>query len=336
MTNKEQKNRIKQLLENAFIKSDNIKFYFLKKSKVKSEFEHKILFKTKKKLNIEKLKPLQKKIQNQMGEKWEFGQWSQFVGELFPESKVYKVPFFDTSEIEIKNPWRVCPVGEHWVQRHPKHLKTGKITDHDGHCRKNPSKKDLLKGDEMDLIANSKRFLNPKVKVSKADLKIRMVNLEKQNKYDDLISGWTAYWNDIFQLKDPLHPNHVKALIATESKFKPNARAKNPPKIRPARGLMQITERTTRWAKDHKLGEYRDHFIDLEYEDLWAPNRNIAFGIRQIFRKKETTKWVLKREPSWFEVLMDYKGLLKSNSKYAKTAQEELQTYFKQMGLEYK
>lgn len=290
------------------VKDDNVQFYFLKKSKVNSEFEYKVPFKTKKQVSVEKLKSLQGQIQNETGVEWDFVRWSEIIGSILPESKVYKIPFLDTGDIETKNPWRVCPVGKHWVRRHPKHLKTGNITDHDGHCRKNPSKKDLLKGDEMELIATMDLFLNPKIKVSKNDLKIHLVSLTTQNQYDDLISGWTAYWNDVFQLKNPLHPNHVKALMAAESKFKPKARAKNPPEIGPARGLMQITERTTRWAKDYKLGEYRDHFVDLEYEDLWEPNKNVAFGVRHLFRKRETAKGVLKREPTWFEVLMDYKG----------------------------
>jgi len=200
-------------------------------------------------------------------------------------------PASETSlETTKANPWRLCPAGEHWVRRHPKHLQLGIITDHDGHCRKNPSKKDLLKGDEMDVIATSALFLNPKIKVSKNNLKLLLVSLEKQNQYDDLISGWTVYWNDVFQLKNPLHPNYVKALIATESTFNSEAKAQNPKPTGLARGLMQITEETTRHAKDYKLLEYRDHYIDLEYEDLWNPNKNIAFGIRHLFRKRETAK----------------------------------------------
>lgn len=97
---------------------------------------------------------------------------------------------------------------------------------------------------------------------------------------------------------------------------------------------MQLTEKTTREARNHKLREYRDHYIDLEYEDLWEPNKNIAFGIRHIFRKRETAKWRLKREPSWFEVLMDYKGLLTSKSQDAKTSKERLTRFLKAMKME--
>ncbi len=334
MTNTKDKKKIQELLQSLFFKDDNISFYFLKKSKVDPESIYQIPFKTKKKLSAEKIKSNQLQIQKEAGISWKFVQWSKFIGKIVPESKVYKVPFFDTQDIEIKNPWRVCPLGEHWVKRHPKHLKSGKLTDHDGHCRKNPSKKDLLKGDEMDLIANSELFLNPEIKVSKNSLGERLLSLEKQNQYDGLISGWTSYWNNIFQLKNPLHPNHVKALMATESMFNSKARAINPNPTGLARGLMQLTEKTTREARNYKLREYRDYYLDLEYEDLWDPNKNIAFGVRHIFRKRETAKWRLKREPSWFEVLMDYKGLLTSKSQDAKISRERLGKFLKAMNME--
>lgn len=335
MPSKDEKNQITKLLESIFSKDDNISFYFLKKSKVTPEFQNKIPFKTKKKTSAEKVKTIEKKFQKESGVNWEFIQWSQFIGKIIPESKVYKIPFLDSQNIEVKNPWRVCPVGEHWVRRHPKHLNSGKATDHDGHCRKNPSKKDLLKGDEMELIASSDLFLNTKVKVSKNNLKMPLVSLEKQNQYDDFISGWTAYWNEVFQLEPSLHPNYVKALMATESTFNTKAWAPNSkPTTGLARGLMQLTEKTTRQAKDHKLREYIDHFIDLEYEDLWDPNKNIALGVRHLFRKRETAKWVLKREPTWFEVLMDYKGQIKSKSEEAKNTRERLKKHLQKMGMD--
>jgi soluble lytic murein transglycosylase-like protein len=41
------------------------------------------------------------------------------------------------------------------------------------------------------------------------------------DKFDQQIRGWVRYWNDIFQPSDPLDPNLIKALIATESGFNP-------------------------------------------------------------------------------------------------------------------
>lgn len=331
MASKEDKSQIKIILKSVFTNEDNVCFFFLKKSKITSEFEFLIPFKTKKKSSIEKVKSLENKYYNDLGVPWKFIQWSKFVGIVVSESKVYKVPFLDTQDINIKNPWRVCPIGEHWVRRHPKELSSGKVTDHDGHCRRNPSKKNLLKGDEMELISKSKLFMNPKIQVSKKNLNLPLVAIEKQNKYDELISGWTAFWNDVFQLKNPLHPNHVKALIATESTFNPKAKAPNPKPTGLARGLMQITEQTARNAKDHKSREYQDHYIDLKYEELWDANKNIAFGVRHLFRKRETAKAKLKREPTWLEVLMDYKGRLKSKTQTTKEVKDKLKNLIKKL-----
>ena len=97
---------------------------------------------------------------------------------------------------------------------------------------------------------------------------------------------------------------------------------------------MQLTERATRWAKDHKVREYRNQYIDLEYQDLWEPNRNIAFGVRHLFRKRETAKWILKREPTWFEVLMDYKGRLKSKTASTKQVKDKLKKIFTKLGMQ--
>lgn len=331
MASKEEKSQIKMILESVFTSEDNVSFFFLKKSKIASEFEFLIPYKAKKKSSIEKVNSFGKKYHNELAVPWKFIQWSKFVGSVVPESKVYKVPFLDTQDIAIKNPWRVCPVGEHWVRRHSKNLSSGNVTDHDGHCRRNPSKKDLLNGDEMELISKSKLFLNPKIKVSKNNLDLPFVTIGKQNKYDELISGWTAFWNDVFKLKTPLNPTYVKALIATESTFNPKAKAPNPKHIGIARGLMQITEQTSRNAKDHKRREYRDHYIYLEYEELWDVNKNIAFGIRHLFRKRETAKAKLKREPTWLEVLMDYKGRLKSKTQKTKEIEEKLKKLIKKL-----
>jgi hypothetical protein len=330
---KEQKLRTKKVLEKSFSKEDCVQCYFLKFSKGLEGHQHKIVFKTRKKIEPAQVKEAEKNLRIEFGEDFELFRWSEIIGKFIPKSKVYKIPFFDSREVKLYSPWRQCPLGYHWVREHDRQKKT--LEDVDPHCRRNPSNKDLLKGEEMDFISNTDLFLNPSLKVSNISLEIKGVNLKNQNQYDELISGWTAYWNDVFKLKDPLHPNHVKALLATESKFIKTAIGYgNNPKTGPARGLMQITEITTRRMKNGKEKDYLDHFIELNYEDLWEPNRNICAGVRQIFRKREAAKYVLKRDPTWFEVMMDYKGWVKGKSKHANTAREELTKYFLIMGME--
>ncbi len=124
------------------------------------------------------------------------------------------------------HPWRLCPSGAHWVRSHPmqvppsKTFPEGHETTRRGHCAHNPSGKDQLYPDEIHEIAN-RHF---------AEVKNRPCNIDAEfgqiaNKYDDLISGWVSYWNDILKPSTPLTPNMVKALIATESRFIPDALA---------------------------------------------------------------------------------------------------------------
>lgn len=62
------------------------------------------------------------------------------------------------------------------------------------------------------------------------------------NEFDWLIRGWTRYWNEIFQLTDPLNPIAAKALIGSESSFDPDP----PPVTSGAAGLMQLLDKTRR------------------------------------------------------------------------------------------
>ena len=206
---------------------------------------------------------------------------------------------------ERTHSWRICPLGEHWVKRHNTTNDSGTTGDWDGHCRRNPSKKDILKPDELDMISQSSIFLNAKPKVSRNSL-----GFPNGNKFNHLITGWVAYWNTIFKTASPLHPKYVKALIATESGFKTGESAKNRLNVGNAEGLIQLTEQTQKILKDTK-GELRDHFVVLKKKDIWDANKNIAAAVRWLFRKRETAKAKLKREPSWEEVLIEYKGLTK-------------------------
>jgi len=124
--------------------------------------------------------------------------------------------------------------------------------------------------------------------------------------YDDLIAGWTKYWNDVLKPEEKLHPNVVKALIASESSFRPKQLA-NPKNSNSARGLMQITNNTRKILADEK-GELKDHYLTLTKKDLNDPSNNICAGIRWLFRKKEVASALLKRQASWAEAIAEFKG----------------------------
>ncbi len=322
--NKEIKEKIKETLSKLLSKKDNAQFFLTKGLK---NFSNTVVVKNKKNDSLFPLQNISKLVKEVTQNQYiEFLDWADTVGNLIPKKNIYKIPFFKTDNIKEHNQWRVCPTGEHWVRRHDRHRNT--IEDVDGHCRKNPSKKDLLKNDEIQLIAEHTLFKNPLMKVSSNNL-----DEDDGNKYDDLISGWTAYWNDIFKTDPPLHPNYVKVLMKTESSFNEKSiNPKNSKKNGPARGLMQITERTQRQLSGLEK-ELNNHFVIIEGDEIWNPNINIAAGVRWLFRKREILKAKLKRDPSWREVLMEYKGKTGSKTEETKRVRLQLEQYLNQLGM---
>lgn len=213
------------------------------------------------------------------------------------------------SQKEKIHPWRMCPAGEHWVRTHDRRVPISKknpagVTEVEGHCRKNRSKKDQILPDEIEKIARE-IFEN-----LKGDPKANNLEFVDGNKYDHLIRGWTRYWNDIFNPKDPLDPNLVKALIASESSFRINPPLVNAGKAGKAHGLMQITDEAIQILKDEK-GELRDYLIEINPKDIKDPNVNICAGIRWLFHKKKLASGKLKREATWIEAAAEYKSYLK-------------------------
>ncbi len=322
---KKNKDALKEVLAKNFQKSEKAKFYQVKGLK---KYSKTVIIKTVKKIDEKKLNQVQGVLRKQLNDPAiELLKWIDTVGGLIPRKNIYKAPLFDTDDIKEYSPWRTCPLGEHWVIRHLRQKKS--LEDVDGHCRKNPTGKDIIKGDEIDQIAQSQIFKNVQIKTAQGILN----DAENSDIYNDLIAGWTAFWNYQLKATTPLHPSYVKALIATESTFNPSAiNPKNSKKIGPARGIMQVTVDTqSRLSGDRK--ELRDHFVILTDEEIWEPNKNICAGIRWLFRKREIVKSKLGREPSWEEVLMDYKGRLNSQNKVTQKIKDEIKKYLKQLGV---
>ena len=206
------------------------------------------------------------------------------------------------------HPWRICPDGQHWVRDH---MRSNTKQGVHGYCRHNKSGKDLIHELEIDEIAD-KYFGKIKGKIC-----TKTLGFAQANKFNELIVGWTKYWNDIFSPSEPLDPNLVKAIIATESGFRSSSENSGNKKIGKAIGLMQITEESYKILKDES-GELKNHFVILDLNDLYRSNQNICAGIRWLFRKREIASAKLKRQASWIEAVAEYKSYLKEFSKNAK------------------
>jgi hypothetical protein len=178
--------------------------------------------------------------------------------------------------------WRLCPYGEHWVKEHSKTIKEKEYV-WNGHCALNPSGKDQLYPEEI--LEIEKKYFN-RIKGGPAVApNILSWKFENRDKYDNLIKGWTRYWNEVFELTDPLDPDFVKALIASESSFKENIVTKNGPRSS-ARGLSQLIDQTIKALGDEN-GELKDHLITLTHEQALNPSLNICAAIRWLLEKKK-------------------------------------------------
>ncbi|MCK5074320.1 MAG: transglycosylase SLT domain-containing protein [Bacteriovoracaceae bacterium] len=205
-----------------------------------------------------------------------------------------------------QHPWRKCPIGEHWVREHERKIGVSEknldgVTIVEAHCRKNPSHHEIFVADELHEIAK-KYFKNVKT-MPKAD----KLGYPHGNDFDELIGGWTQFWNDIFNPKEPLDPNLIKVLIASESSFDVNISANST--IGKARGLIQVTEQTRKILTDQD-GELKDFLITLSKKEFYDPNLNLAAGIRWLFHKQYLASHRLKREATWMEAIAEYKGIL--------------------------
>ena len=196
------------------------------------------------------------------------------------------------------HPWRRCGRGEHLVCEHPVHTHSGKETTCHAHCAKNPSGKDELSFDEIQYI--STHYFSDLKGLPTANVLTK--EYPTADDYDVEIRGWTQYWNDIFQLPDMLDPDFVKALIGTESSFdlKPKGNSN-------AFGLMQLLPETFAILRNVK-GELKDYLIRLSNDHYLDASANICSGIRWIFQKKKLASAKLKRESTWEEAIIEYKG----------------------------
>lgn len=142
----------------------------------------------------------------------------------------------------------------------------------------------------------------------------KLTKYKNSDKYDEVIAIWTDYFNKKFDANPPFDPDVVKALIASESGFRAD-----PSENKIAFGITQITKSTLKILQDAQ-GEAKDFiFKKIRQKDLKDPNLAIPIGIRWLFRKRMTAMNQLKRSPDHEEIILEYKGLLKSDSDYKKS-----------------
>ena len=203
------------------------------------------------------------------------------------------------------HPWRLCPLGKFYRGKHKQSsyvrsngvVVSGSI--HPNECVVNKTGKDQIYSEELQEIA-ARHFPQLSGLPAANDLKY-----PNGNKFDSLIRGWTKYWNEILNPKEPLDPDLVKALIATESGFDPDP--KKPKKdILKARGLMQVTNQSRKLLAGAG-SDLKDHFVHVDLDDMTDPNLNIACGIRWLFRKKEIVD-SRNKTATWIDGVMAYKS----------------------------
>ena len=206
------------------------------------------------------------------------------------------------------------------MNKHPRKEDKDTIVLVKGHCRINPSNKDLLEIDEIQEIST---VFIPMLKREDLPSAQDLGFGKDGRKYDELIGIWTKYWNDIFDPKEKLDPNIIKALMATESGFQEVPQ--NAPKGHKAIGIMQLMPETVKYLSSAK--ELKDYHIDLNQKEAWDPAVNIASAVRWLFRKREVGESRLKKKLTWLEVIEEYKGITGDKSGRAQLIRKNFINY---------
>jgi hypothetical protein len=203
-----------------------------------------------------------------------------------------------------KTPKKITRVREHPLKVRVSEKNPTGVTIRDRHLRR-------LKGTYLDRSEIESIFKNYDRKNIKYPGKLEIKSSEK---YDDIIAVWTDYFNKKFKADPPLDPDMVKALIESESDFVES------PKNPKATGIIQITPDTFEHLQDPD-GEVKEFiFKDIRKKDLKDPAINIPMGIRWLYRKKRLADGKLGRAANHEDIILEYKGLLKSKSDYKEAA----------------
>ena len=174
----------------------------------------------------------------------------------------------------------MCPLGYHVVKGHYRICKNETKTWVDTQNRRNRSSKKTLYLSEnlLFLFWNSKNKY-PKIKGVKG--------FSPHHELDAIIQFWFNYWKKQgLKFHSKLTPLHIKFLIAVESSFRSEVKAKTST----ASGLMQLLAPTLQRLKGIKANNYRevyDHYVSLKKNERSDPVLNIAAGTRWLSHKYE-------------------------------------------------
>jgi hypothetical protein len=199
------------------------------------------------------------------------------------------------------------------VREHPMHVPISKknptgVTLRDRHIRR-------LKGTYLDKDEIAKIFREYDRSKIVFPAKGKLEEYPNADKYDEQIAVWTDYFNKKFRAEPPLDPDVVKALLGSESRFLPD-----PPRSKKGQGISQITPDTLEILQDPE-GEAKEFtFTKMNRKDLKDPDIAIPMAVRWLHRKRVTAQSKLGRAPNHQELILEYKGLLKSKTTYQNAA----------------
>lgn len=212
---------------------------------------------------------------------------------------------------------KVTSVREHTLKVPVSKKNPTGITIRDHHLRR-------LNGTYLDTAEIKSIFKNYSRKNIIYPAKGKLKKYRDADLYDEAIAVWTDYFNKKFNTDPPLDPDVVKALIASESSFNSNPLRNR--KI--ALGIAQLTKETFKILLDPK-GETKEFiFIGIRQKDLADPQISIPMAVRWLQRKRETVASKLGRAPNHEEIILEYKGLLKSNTQLKDEALEIFRSHY--------
>lgn len=207
------------------------------------------------------------------------------------------------------------------VQSHPLHVPISEknptgITIRDQHLRRLPGT--YLKREEIGEIFKTQRregLLYPTSgKIPKP---------KSADDYDELIAVWVDYFNNKLKADPPLDPDVFKALLASESGFRHHT-----PENKIAFGIAQITKQTLTILQDPKGEATEFIFNDIRQKDLRDPSIAIPMGVRWLMYKAKRAAAKLGRQPTHEDIILEYKGLLKSKTQYKEKALKNYRYYY--------